>query len=76
MSRENSKIFPPYYLGLDIGTESIGSAITDPHYQILRIAGKPAMSVRLFETANTGFCGCGNFWVRKSLKWTHLFCTA
>ena len=29
-----------YYLGLDIGTESIGYAVTDENYELLRFNGK------------------------------------
>ncbi len=42
-----------YYLGLDMGTGSLGWAITDDNYQILRKHGKTLWGVRLFETANT-----------------------
>lgn len=42
-----------YYLGLDMGTGSLGWAITDDNYQILRKHGKALWGVRLFETANT-----------------------
>ncbi len=42
-----------YYLGLDIGTDSAGWAVTDPEYRILRRKGKSLWGVRLFESANT-----------------------
>ena len=42
-----------YYLGLDMGTGSLGWTITDDNYQILRKHGKTLWGVRLFETANT-----------------------
>ena len=29
-----------YYLGLDIGTDSVGWAVTDEHYQIVRKPNK------------------------------------
>ena len=29
-----------YYLGLDMGTNSVGWAVTDPQYRILRAKGK------------------------------------
>lgn len=29
-----------YYLGLDIGTESVGYAVTDENYNILKFNGK------------------------------------
>lgn len=42
-----------YYLGLDLGTGSVGWAVTDEHYQLLRAKGKDLWGVRLFDTANT-----------------------
>ncbi len=42
-----------YYLGLDIGTESIGYAVTDENYQILRFNGKDMWGSRLFDPAKT-----------------------
>lgn len=42
-----------YYLGLDIGTGSVGWAVTDKSYRLCRANGKTLWGVRLFETANT-----------------------
>lgn len=42
-----------YYLGLDIGTGSVGWAVTTPNYEIIRNHGKSMWGVRLFETAKT-----------------------
>lgn len=42
-----------YYLGLDMGTGSLGWAITDEHYHVMRKHGKDLWGVRLFESANT-----------------------
>ncbi|MCI8428699.1 MAG: type II CRISPR RNA-guided endonuclease Cas9 [Lachnospiraceae bacterium] len=42
-----------YYLGLDIGTDSAGWAVTDLEYRILRRKGKSLWGVRLFDAANT-----------------------
>ncbi len=42
-----------YYLGLDLGTGSLGWAVTDENYEILRTHGKALWGVRLFESANT-----------------------
>lgn len=42
-----------YYLGLDMGTGSLGWAVTDEKYQIQRRHGKALWGVRLFESANT-----------------------
>lgn len=42
-----------YFIGLDIGTNSCGYAITDENYNILKLKGKKAWGTRLFEEANT-----------------------
>lgn len=42
-----------YYVGLDLGTGSLGWAVTDKEYKILRAHGKALWGVRLFESANT-----------------------
>lgn len=42
-----------YYLGLDIGTNSIGYAITDLEYNIIKKNGKSLWGIRLFEQAKT-----------------------
>ncbi|MDU1832132.1 MAG: hypothetical protein E6786_03265, partial [Finegoldia magna] len=42
-----------YYIGLDVGTNSVGWAVTDEFYNILRAKGKDLWGVRLFEKAKT-----------------------
>ena len=42
-----------YFLGLDIGTSSLGWAVTDTDYKILRAKGKNLIGVRLFEEGKT-----------------------
>ncbi len=42
-----------YYLGLDIGTGSVGWAITDEEYRLKKVHGKTLWGSRLFETAHT-----------------------
>lgn len=42
-----------YYLGLDMGTNSVGWAVTDKKYNILRAKGKDLWGVRLFDEAET-----------------------
>ena len=42
-----------YYIGLDMGTGSVGWAVTDQEYRILRRHGKVLWGVRLFESAKT-----------------------
>lgn len=41
-----------YYVGLDLGTNSIGWAATDENYNFLRLKGKTAFGSRLFSEAN------------------------
>lgn len=45
------KEFGEYYLGLDIGTDSIGWAITDKEYGVQKLNGKSLWGVRLFDAA-------------------------
>ncbi len=40
-----------YYIGLDIGTESVGIACTDEKYNLLRAKGKDLWAVRLMQEA-------------------------
>ena len=42
-----------YYLGLDIGTDSIGYAVTDTQYAIKKFGGEPMWGATLFDAANT-----------------------
>ncbi len=42
-----------YYLGLDIGTNSCGFAVTDENYNIIKKKGKKLWGVRLFDEAVT-----------------------
>ncbi|MCH5265517.1 MAG: type II CRISPR RNA-guided endonuclease Cas9 [Lachnospiraceae bacterium] len=50
MSKKNAE---DYYLGLDVGTESIGWAVTDMEYHVLKFNQKNMWGVRLFEGAKT-----------------------
>lgn len=47
------KQFGDYYLGLDIGTGSVGWAVTDKEYNVLKFNGKAMWGARLFDTAET-----------------------
>ena len=38
-----------YYIGLDMGTSSLGWAVTDDKYRLLRKKGKDMWGVRLFD---------------------------
>ena len=42
-----------YYLGLDIGTNSLGWAVTDTEYNVIKKNGKALWGVKLFSEANT-----------------------
>ena len=42
-----------YFIGFDIGTDSVGWAVTDPQYKILKRNGKALWGVRLFDSAQT-----------------------
>lgn len=52
-SNGNQKRISDYYIGLDVGTDSVGWAVTDPEYNVLRFRGNAMWGVRLFESANT-----------------------
>ena len=41
-----------YYLGLDIGTNSVGYAVTDEQYNLKKFHGEPAWGVTVFDEAN------------------------
>ena len=45
----SKKVFGDYYLGLDIGTNSVGWAVTDLQYNILRFNGKAMWGIHLFR---------------------------
>lgn len=42
-----------YYLGLDMGTSSVGWAVTDEKYQLLKAKGKELWGIREFDEAHT-----------------------
>lgn len=50
---QNNQKNRKYYLGLDMGTSSVGWAVTDENYRLLRAKGKNLWGVRLFEEAHT-----------------------
>lgn len=41
-----------YYIGLDIGTDSVGYAVTDTDYRLLKFKGEPMIGTHLFESGN------------------------
>ena len=42
-----------YLIGLDMGTSSVGWAVTDMEYHILKQKGKALWGIRLFDAAQT-----------------------
>ena len=42
-----------YYIGLDMGTDSVGWAVTDPDYNLLKDRGKDYWGAYLFDPAQT-----------------------
>ena len=42
-----------YYLGLDMGTNSVGWAVTDPNYNLFKAKGKDLWGIREFNEAST-----------------------
>lgn len=40
-----------YFVGLDIGTDSVGYAVTDEHYNLCKFGGEPMWGVNLFDEA-------------------------
>lgn len=53
MKEKNPKNFGEYYIGLDMGTDSVGWAVTDTNYKLLRVNNKSLWGVRLFDTAQS-----------------------
>ncbi len=42
-----------YYLGIDVGTDSVGYAVTDEQYHVLNFRGRAMWGTRLFDAAQT-----------------------
>ena len=40
-----------YYVGLDVGTDSVGYAVTNDRYALLKHKGEPMWGVHLFDPA-------------------------
>ncbi len=41
-----------YFIGLDVGTDSVGWAVMSPSYQVCRVGGRSLWGTRLFDAAN------------------------
>jgi len=52
-NNQNDKRRGDYYLGLDVGTDSAGWAVTDKDYNLLKCNGKQMWGARLFSEANS-----------------------
>ena len=53
MTSSGKNIFGEYYLGLDVGTSSVGWCVTDVNYNVLKAKGKAMLGVRLFDAAES-----------------------
>lgn len=53
MEQKNLKKYPEYSIGLDIGTNSVGWAVTDLENNILKYGNKNMWGARLFDEGNT-----------------------
>ena len=42
-----------FFLGMDIGTNSVGMACTDENYRLIRAKGNDCWAVRLFDESQT-----------------------
>jgi len=51
--KKQKKQFGEYYIGFDIGTDSIGWAVTDLDYNIQKLNGKALWGIRLFDAGKT-----------------------
>lgn len=54
MKKSNNE-FKPYFLGIDIGTDSVGYAVTNTDYTLCKFRGEPMWGVTLFDSAEQ--CG-------------------
>lgn len=61
----------PYYLGLTLDDTSIGWALTDPAYNILRASRKDAWGTRLFSAAETAEKARAARMARRTLRRKH-----
>ncbi|MDR0950377.1 MAG: type II CRISPR RNA-guided endonuclease Cas9 [Candidatus Ancillula sp.] len=52
-NKSNLKDNQDYYIGLDCGSASVGWAVTDTSYKVVKINGKSAWGSRLFEEGQT-----------------------
>lgn len=43
-----------YFLGLDMGTNSVGWAVTNLKYELVKVKGKDLWGIREFDSAEGG----------------------
>lgn len=51
--KNKKKLYGDYYLGLDIGTNSVGWAVTNERYKVCKFNKKSMWGVRMFDEAKT-----------------------
>lgn len=47
----NKKTDTQYYVGIDVGTDSVGYAVTDSEYNLIKYKGEPMWGASIFEAA-------------------------
>ena len=60
-----------YYVGLDIGTDSIGWAVTDTEYRLIKKLGQDFWGAYLFDEAKTAAERRGFRTARRRIARTH-----
>lgn len=50
--KSEKRTYPDYFIGIDAGTDSVGWAVTDEQYNILKFGKKAMWGIRLFDEAN------------------------
>lgn len=50
--KNEKRTYPDYFIGIDAGTDSVGWAVTDEQYNILKFGKKAMWGIRLFDEAN------------------------
>ena len=53
MKNLKNETLKEYYIGMDIGTDSIGWAVTDTDYNLCKFRGNATWGIRLFDESNT-----------------------
>lgn len=50
--KNEKRTYSDYFIGIDAGTDSVGWAVTDEQYNILKFGKKAMWGIRLFDEAN------------------------